>query len=192
MNYEGLLKSSWNFQKDNIVTYAVATLIAFVGMIFIVTIAPLYYGLVNVAVKGARSQPVEINDVFEGFRNGNFVRSWIYMIIYLVVVGIASEIASILGTIVGIIFIFGMPLLVIKGYGGVDAVKETFELVKANPVESLVLYIIMAVLNVIGAIALIIGLLVTAPLSMIFLAKATMEVSGTTALSEDASATAVA
>jgi len=192
VNYEGLLKSSWNFQKDNIVVYAVATLIAFVGSIFIVTIAPLYYGLMNVAVKGARSQPVEINDVFEGFKNGNFVRSWVYMLIYLIVVGIASEIASILGTIVGIIFIFGMPLLVIKGYGGVDAVKETFELVKANPVESLVLYIIMAVLNVIGAIALIIGLLVTVPLSTIFLAKATMEVSGTTALIEDASATTVA
>jgi len=192
VNYEGLLKDSWNFQKDNIVVYAVATLIAFVGSIFIVTIAPLYYGLMNVAVKGARSQPVEINDVFEGFKNGNFVRSWVYMLIYLIVVGIASEIASILGTIVGIIFIFGMPLLVIKGYGGVDAVKETFELVKANPVESLVLYIIMAVLNVIGAIALIIGLLVTVPLSTIFLAKATMEVSGTTALIEDASATTVA
>jgi uncharacterized membrane protein len=192
VNYEGLLKSSWNFQKDNIVTYAVATLIAFVGMILIVTIAPLYYGLVHMAVKGARSQPVEINDVFEGFRNGNFVRSWIYMIIYLVVVGIASEIATILGTIVGIIFIFGMPLLVLKGYSGVDAVKGTIELVKTNPVETLVLYIIMAVLYFIGAIALLIGLLITVPLFQIFLAKATMEVSETTALSEDASATTVA
>lgn len=192
MNYEGLLKDSWNFQKDNIVTYAVATLIAFVGMILIVTIAPLFYGLVHIAVKGARSQPVEINDVFEGFRNGNFVRSWIYMIIYLVVVGIASEIASILGTIVGIIFIFGMPLLVIKGYSGVDAVKETFELVKSNPVESLVLYIIMAVLYIIGAVALVVGLLITVPLFQIFLARATMELSGTTVKSEDTSAAIIA
>jgi uncharacterized membrane protein len=192
VNYEGLLKDSWNFQKDNIVTYAVATLIAFVGMILIVTIAPLFYGLVHIAVKGARSQPVEINDVFEGFRNGNFVRSWIYMIIYLVVVGIASEIASILGTIVGIIFIFGMPLLVIKGYSGVDAVKETFELVKSNPVESLVLYIIMAVLYIIGAVALVVGLLITVPLFQIFLARATMELSGTTVKSEDTSAAIIA
>jgi uncharacterized membrane protein len=191
VNYEGLLKDSWNFQKDNIVTYAVATLIAFVGMILIVTIAPLFYGLVHIAVKGARSQPVEINDVFEGFKNGNFVRSWIYMIIYMVVVGIASEIASILGTIVGIIFIFGMPLLVIKGYSGVDAVKETFELVKANPVESLVLYIIMAVLYIIGAIALVVGLLITVPLFQIFLAKATMELSGVTVKSEDTSAAVI-
>ena len=192
MNYEGLLKDSWNFQKDNIVTYAVATLIAFVGMILIVTIAPLFYGLVHIAVKGARSQPVEINDVFEGFKNGNFVRSWIYMIIYMVVVGIASEIASILGTIVGIIFIFGMPLLVIKGYSGVDAVKETFELVKANPVESLVLYIIMAVMYIIGAIALVVGLLITVPLFQIFLARATMELSGVTVKSEDTSTAVIA
>jgi len=192
VNYEGLLKDSWNFQKDNIVTYAVATLIAFVGMILIVTIAPLFYGLVHIAVKGARSQPVEINDVFEGFKNGNFVRSWIYMIIYMVVVGIASEIASILGTIVGIIFIFGMPLLVIKGYSGVDAVKETFELVKANPVESLVLYIIMAVMYIIGAIALVVGLLITVPLFQIFLARATMELSGVTVKSEDTSTAVIA
>ena len=192
MNYEGLLKDSWNFQKDNIVVYAVATLIAFVGSVFIVTVAPLYYGLVHMAVKGARSQPVEINDVFEGFRSGNFVRSWIYMIIYLIVAWIAGQIASILSTIVGIIFIFGMPLLVLKGYSGVDAVKETFELVKTNPVESLILYIIIAVLNVIGVIALGIGLLITAPLSMLFLVRATMEVSGTTALNEDVSVTTVA
>jgi uncharacterized membrane protein len=192
VNYEGLLKDSWNFQKDNIVVYAVATLIAFVGSVFIVTVAPLYYGLVHMAVKGARSQPVEINDVFEGFRSGNFVRSWIYMIIYLIVAWIAGQIASILSTIVGIIFIFGMPLLVLKGYSGVDAVKETFELVKTNPVESLILYIIIAVLNVIGVIALGIGLLITAPLSMLFLVRATMEVSGTTALNEDVSVTTVA
>ncbi|WP_281361331.1 hypothetical protein [Methanolobus zinderi] len=41
MDYESLLKSAWNFQKDNIVTYAVGALIAFIGSILIVTIAPL-------------------------------------------------------------------------------------------------------------------------------------------------------
>ncbi|TGC08041.1 hypothetical protein [Methanolobus halotolerans] len=180
MDYEGLLKNSWDFQKDNIVTYAVAALIAFVGSILIVTIAPLAYGFTYMAVKGARKEPVEINDVFEGFRNGNFIRSWIYMLIYLVVLGIAGQIHSILSTIVGIVFIFGLPLLVIKGYSGVDAVKETFEIVKENPVESLILYVIIAVLNVIGAIALLIGLLITAPLSQIMLANATLELSGKT------------
>lgn len=178
MDYENLLKSSWSFQKDNLVTYIIATLVAFIGMIFIVTIAPLYYGLVHIAVKGARSQPVEVNDVFEGFRNGNFIRSWIYMLIYIVVIAIAGQIASILATIVGIVFIFGMPLLVIKGYSGIDAIKGTFELVQAYPVETIVLYVIMIVLYIIGSIPLGLGLLITVPLFQIALAKATMELEG--------------
>lgn len=180
MDYESLLKSAWNFQKDNIVTYAIALLIAAIGSILIVTIAPLAYGFTYLTVKGARKEPVEINDVFEGFRNGNFIRSWIYMLIYIVVLAIAGEIHSILSTIVGIVFIFGLPLLVIKGYSGVDAVKGTFELVKENPVEAIILYVIMAVLYVIGAIALLIGLLITAPLAQIFLAGATLELAGET------------
>ncbi|WP_406656602.1 hypothetical protein V7O62_12175 [Methanolobus sp. ZRKC2] len=178
MDYESLLKSSWNFQKDNIVTYAVATIIAFIGMIFIVTIAPLAYGLTYMGVKGARNEPIEINDVFEGFRDGNFIRSWIYMLIYIIVLAIAGAIHSILSTIVGILFIFGLPLLVIKGYSGIDAIQETFETVKENPVESLVLYVIILVLNVIGVIALLIGLLITAPLSQILLAGVTLELTG--------------
>jgi len=178
MDYENLLKSSWSFQKDNLVTYAIAIIVAFIGMIFVVTIAPLYYGLVHMAVKGARFQPVEIGDVFEGFKKENFVRSWIYMLIYIVVIGIAGEITSILATIVGIVFIFGMPLLVIKGYSGIDAIKGTFELVQAYPLETIVLYVIMVILYIIGAIPLGLGLLITVPLFQITLAKATMELEG--------------
>ncbi|MDW7732220.1 MAG: hypothetical protein SCH66_07310 [Methanolobus sp.] len=185
MDYESLLKSAWNFQKDNIVTYAIALLIAAIGSILIVTIAPLAYGFTYMTVKGARGEPVEINDVFEGFRNGNFIRSWIYMLIYIVVLAIAGEIHSILSTIVGIVFIFGLPLLVIKGYSGVDAVKGTFELVKENPVEAIILYVIIAVLYVIGAIALLIGLLITAPLAQIFLAGATIDLAGDTQQSSE-------
>ncbi len=178
MNYEGLLKDSWNFQKNNIVTYVLGTLIAIVGMVLIVTIAPLYYGLVNMAVKGARSQTVVINDVFEGFKGGNFIRSWVYMLIYLIVISIASEILTVLGTIVAIVFLFGMPLLVIKGYSGIDAVKGTFELVKANPVETIILYITMVILYFVGTLALMVGLLITVPLYQIVLAKATIELAG--------------
>ncbi len=192
MDYESLLKSAWNFQKDNIVTYAVGALIAFIGSILIVTVAPLAYGFTYMAVKGARNEPVEINDVFQGFKDGNFIQSWIYMIIYLVVLGIAGQIHSILSTIVGIVFIFGLPLLVIKGYDGIDAVKETFEIVKENPVEAIIIYVIIAVLNVIGAIALLIGLLITAPLSQIFLAGATMDIAGETHQSSESYVTETA
>lgn len=175
MNYKYILKDSWGSQKDNLVTYAIATLIAFIGSVLVITIAPLFYGLMSMAAKGARSEAVEISDVFEGFRNGNFVRSWSFVLVFAVLSSIATYIHPILNTIVSIIFLFGLPLLVIKGYGAIDAIKGTFELVKTNPVESLVLYVITTVLNIVGAILLGVGLLVTAPLSLIILAKATRE-----------------
>ncbi|WP_406659816.1 glycerophosphoryl diester phosphodiesterase membrane domain-containing protein [Methanolobus sp. ZRKC3] len=178
MDYESLLKDSWNPLKENIVTYIVALLIAVVGSILIVTIAPLAYGIGYMAVKGARKEAVEINDVFVGFKSENFLRSWIYVIIYAVIIAVANSIHSIVGTVVGILFIFALPLLVIRGYGGVDALKESFELVKDNPFESLIIYVINFVLIFIGILLLGIGVLVTAPLGQIFVANATFDLIG--------------
>jgi membrane-anchored glycerophosphoryl diester phosphodiesterase (GDPDase) len=178
MDYEGLLKDSWNSLKENIVTYIVALLIAAVGSILIVTIAPLAYGVGYMAVKGARKEAVEINDVFVGFKSENFLRSWIYLIMYAVVIAVANSIHSIVGTVVGILFIFALPLLVIRGYGGVDALKESFELVKDNLFESLIIYVITLVLIVIGVLLLGIGVLITAPLGQIFVANATFALIG--------------
>ncbi|MEZ5334843.1 MAG: hypothetical protein R2741_06230 [Methanolobus sp.] len=97
------------------------------------------------------------------------------MIIYLVVIMIAAKIASILSTIVGILFMFSMPLLVIKGYSGIDAIKESIEIIKQNPVESIIIYVIMLVLNMIGMLLLLVGVLITAPIGMVVLARATLE-----------------
>ncbi|WMW22233.1 hypothetical protein RE476_12825 [Methanolobus mangrovi] len=177
MDYEVALKNSWNVVKDNLVTFIVGLLITAVGSILIVTIAPLVYGFTFMAVKGARGEIVEINDVFEGFKKDNFIRSWTFMLVYMVVAGILGEIASILSTIVGILFMFTMPLLVIKGYGGIDGIKESIEIVKTVPVESIIVYVITLVLTMIGAILLGVGLLITVPISTVFLANATFELS---------------
>ncbi len=175
LDYESSLKNSWNVVKENIVTFAVALLITVIGSILIVTLAPLVYGFTSMAIKAARGERIEINDVFVGFNKDDFIRSWTFMLVYLIVAGILGQIASILSTIVAILVMFTMPLLVIKGYGGIDGITESIEIVKTAPVESIVVYVIMLVLNMIGAILLGIGLLVTAPISTVFLAYATFE-----------------
>lgn len=175
LDYEAGLKNSWNVVKENLVTFIVGLLIAAVGSILIVTIAPLAYGFTSMAVKGARGETIEISDVFAGFNKDDFIRSWVYMLIYLVIAGILGQIASILSTIIGILFMFALPLLVIKGYGGIEAITESIEIIKANPVESLVVYAITLVLFVIGMILLGIGVLITGPIATVFLANATFE-----------------
>ncbi|MDA0525807.1 hypothetical protein [Methanococcoides alaskense] len=178
LDYEIGLKNSWNVVKDNLVTFIVGLLIAAVGSILIVTIAPLAYGFTSMAVKGARGEQIEISDVFVGFNKDDFIRSWTFMLIYIVIAAILGQIASILSTIVGILFMFTMPLLVIKGYSGIEGITESIEIIKKVPVESIIVYVIMLVLNMIGAFLLGIGLLVTVPISTVFLANATFELSG--------------
>jgi len=175
LDYEVALKNSWNVVKENLVTFIVGLLIAAVGSILIVTIAPLAYGFTSMAVKGARGEKIEINDVFVGFNKDDFIRSWTFMLVYMVVAGVLGQIASILSTIVGILFMFTLPLLVIKGYGGIEGITESIEIIKKVPVESIIVYVITLVLNMIGAILLGVGLLITVPISTVFLANATFE-----------------
>ncbi|NPE29483.1 hypothetical protein HNV12_16295 [Methanococcoides sp. SA1] len=178
MDYEIGLKNSWSVVKDNLVTFIIGLLIAALGSILIVTIAPLAYGFTSMAVKGVRGEQIEISDVFVGFNKDDFIRSWTFMLIYIVIAAILGQIASILSTIVGILFMFTMPLLVIKGYSGIEGITKSIEIIKTVPVESIIVYVIMLVLNMIGALLLGIGLLVTVPISTVFLANATFELSG--------------
>lgn len=66
MEIEKLLKDSWEIFQKNIVAFIVGTLIAGIGSILIVTIAPLFYGVTYMAVKGIKGETVEIGDVFAG------------------------------------------------------------------------------------------------------------------------------
>lgn len=77
MQIETIMTDSWNIFKNNIVAYIIGALIAVIGSIFIITIAPLFYGLTYMAVRGIKGETVEINDVFEGFNN--FIRSWVFV-----------------------------------------------------------------------------------------------------------------
>lgn len=164
---EKLLKDSLEIFQKNIVAFIIGTLIAGIGSILIVTIAPLFYGVVYMAVKGIKGEKVEIGDVFEGFKApGAFVQSWIVVIIYLVLMIAGSMLLGRIGGILGILMIYALPLLVMREYSGKDAIKENFELIQKYPVETAIVFLIFFALNFIGSL-IVIGALLTFPFSMI-------------------------
>ncbi|WP_321419141.1 glycerophosphodiester phosphodiesterase [uncultured Methanomethylovorans sp.] len=164
---EKLLKDSWEIFQKNIVAFIVGTLIAGIGSILIVTIAPLFYGVVYMAVKGIKGEKVEIADVFAGFKvSGAFVQSWIVVIVYLVLMIAGSMLLGRIGGIIGILLIYALPLLVMREYKGADALKENFELIQKYPADTAIVFLIFFALNYIGSL-IIIGALITFPLSMI-------------------------
>ncbi|MCM1986388.1 glycerophosphoryl diester phosphodiesterase membrane domain-containing protein [Methanococcoides seepicolus] len=176
MDYEDIFSRSWNAFKDNVAAFIVATIIVVFGSIFIVTIAPLFYGLTYMAVKGLRGEKVEINDVFEGFNR--FVKSWVLLLVSVILIGIGYMLLILPGLILSILLIYSFPLLVIKDYGAMDAIKESIDISKQNFVDSLVLFIIVAIISAIGGITYIVSL-VTIPIITLALVAATVSYVGT-------------
>lgn len=169
-------------------------IIPIIGWFAILLIPPLLYGLTFMAVKGKKGETVEINDFFVGLKSNEFIQSLIVcgLLIITTLIGIFSYalaimsgvldigsfviialmsilgiISFILGIIQSLLLIYAMPLLVIREYKGIDAIKEAIELLKANTVNSIILAIILFILNVIGFLLLIVGSFVTIPISII-------------------------
>lgn len=172
MDVENILYRSWDVFKENIVAFIVGALIAVIGSILIITIAPLFYGLTHMAVKGIKGEKVEINDVFEGFNH--FVRSWVFVLASSILVFIGYLLLVIPGIVLSIMLVYGLPLLVIRGYGGTDAIGESISLSKSNFVDTLVLFIIGLVLNAIGG-WIPFAFALTLPFSLIFYSLAAYE-----------------
>jgi uncharacterized membrane protein len=176
LDYEDIFSRSWNAFKDNVAAFIIATIIVVFGSIFIVTIAPLFYGLTYMAVKGLRGEKVEINDVFEGFNR--FVKSWVLLLVSVILIGIGYMLLVLPGLILSILLIYSLPLLVIKDYGAMDAIKESIDISKQNFLDSLVLLIIVAIISAIGGITYI-GSLVTTPIITLALVAAAESYLGT-------------
>jgi hypothetical protein len=107
MEYGNLLGNSVKVVLNNFVAYVIATIIMCVGSIFFVTAPPLLYGFVMMIAKGARNEVVNGMDILDGFRDGNFVRSWKYMLFVMIIAVLLSIMAMILLFFVGI-FSFGI------------------------------------------------------------------------------------
>lgn len=164
MDIENIFSETWQVFKENFVAYIIGTLIVVIGSIFIVTIAPLIYGLTYMAVKGVRGEKVEINDVFEGFNH--FISSWVLVLVASILLSIGYLLLVIPGIILSILLLYAFPLLVLKGYGGIDAIKESVGLSKENFVDTMILSVILWVINAIGG-SLQLGIIITLPIAII-------------------------
>ncbi len=171
MDHEQVFSDTWDVFKRDFVTFIIATLIVAIGSILIVTIAPLFYGLYFMALKGIRGEELEIKDVFEGFNH--FVRSWVMALVAGILVSIGFMLLVIPGIVLMVLLLYAFPLLVIRGYGGIDAIKESIEIGRANLVDTLILSIIIWVISAIGGYV-VVGSLITIPIVVIAATIATL------------------
>lgn len=183
MRIEDCLRTGWRaFTRDPasyvFVTFVLIAASCAVQLLF----APLHFpfsfapqafisgllmgGFMNVSVKGLRGEKPTLAAAFEPCtaRQGDYL-----------LVGLAS-IAGILACGVGVLvtqllFAFA-PLLVVQGAGYKDALVRSKDLVVQKLADVVVLWLAIALVNLLGAIAFGVGLLVTLPVSMLALVEA--------------------
>jgi uncharacterized membrane protein len=131
------------------------------GILSYVMLGGLYY----MGVKAARGEPIEIGDVFAGFKLfPNLVGA--YFLVQLLV--IAGMILCVLpGLIMQGLMMLVVPIIMDQKVGPVRAIQMSFEVLKREWWMPILFFIVVSILSGLGAIACGIGIIFTLPLMFI-------------------------
>ena len=126
-------------------------------------------GLVKIYLKLSSSEGASFQDIFYGFRAETpLFRSYIIGSILYSLIVIAGLILFIVpGIIWAIKFSFFAYLIVDKGMGPVEALKKSAELTAGAKKDLFLLGLLMILIQLGGILALVVGVLVAAPVNML-------------------------
>ncbi|MFH1835768.1 MAG: hypothetical protein ABH851_06235 [Methanobacteriota archaeon] len=166
VDYGVCVKKGIDVFKDNALAFIIATFIAIIGMIPVITAPPLIAGLFYMADKGMKGRKVEVSDIFEGL--DYLIPSLIYGLIVLV--GLMVFVVP--GVVILILGIYAMPILVIDKVDGLTAVKKALNFGKENFLDVLGVSFMTMVLVIVGESVFMVGSLITIPIAIIAITKA--------------------
>jgi len=167
------IRFGWKAFQENMGVFIIVAIIAVVGGMVpiagtILSIL-LHLGAVTVGLKFVSgAQKITIEDWFLNYR------LFFHFLLSSVLVGIVSAIGFVLFIIPGIIAGIGLEFygyaIVDRKAGPIEALKQSWELTKGVRWELFVFGLLLIGLNIVGALALGIGLIATIPTSFIAVA----------------------
>lgn len=177
-----VLSESWDALKKDPVLYVIAGLLATVlGAITLGIFAgPLFVGFVDIVRRRRRGEAATASDVFGAV--SLFWPSFLVTLVVAVAAFIGLQLLLVPGLAVLFVWMYVYQLIAYKRLGIGDTLVQSFHLVRDHLVASLVVFVVVAVLNVIGT-SLVLGWLLTVPFGLLVITIAYEKLTAETAAS---------
>lgn len=188
INITELIRTGWNTFKANIG--------AFIGILAVMWVINMVPNVLNSFFKGNNVMQFIINIVFmvpqiiisigaikyvlelvstgekpafsELFSNYSyFLKFFGAAILYNIIVGVGLVLLILPGIYLGIRLQFFAYLIVDKDMGPIEALKKSWEMTEGKVLDLFLLGLVIVGLNILGFLALLIGMAVTAPITMV-------------------------
>ncbi len=185
------LRFGWNTTKNNL-DFFVKLLIAF-GLLFIIpaviagAVLPIntflgiilyiadysltiliFMGLVKIALRFCDNEKGQLKDLFSQYRL--FFKYLLASILYSLIVVAGVILLIIPGIIWGIKFWFFDYFVIDKKLGPIEALKQSSAITRGARWQLLGFFIVMGLINLLGALSFLVGLFITIPVTMLAIA----------------------
>jgi hypothetical protein len=162
-----LFKRSWVLFSQKPLEHLVASLIVLVlGTLSIgVLIGPLGVGHIRMVDKQQRGEAIIIQDVFSGF--SSFGAALIASLIFFVCVAIGASMLVLPALFIIAAWGFSWFFIALHDASATDALAGSWNLLKTQTASVLVVLVLLAVVNALAS-TVVLGVLLTAPLTAIF------------------------
>ncbi|MGG6296216.1 hypothetical protein ACQ4M4_17645 [Leptolyngbya sp. AN02str] len=186
------LRRGWEILKQNLGIYIGITLLLFVffaalnllperlrglsSLASIVITGPIYGGLYLVAFKTIKQRASSFSDFFRGFNN--FLPLFLVNLLTGILIGIGFALLIIPGLYLAVSYLFAIPFVVDRRFDFWEAMETSRKLISKRWFGFFGFLIVLFLINMVGALLVGIGMLVTAPLTTCAIAAAYEDIVG--------------